>query len=143
MTENQEAVKAEETVQEEKAVAATQEAAAETDEEIKPDAEKKEEAVNPNLRTLEVTIDGKEFQDGVTKELRRLSKKAKMPGFRPGHVPFAMVEAMYGQQASAEVINTLLEREANKAMRDGQYRVVAESPSRSLRPKAARTFVSK
>ena len=108
MTENQEAVKAEETVQEEKAVAATQEAA----------AEKKEEAVNPNLRTLEVTIDGKEFQDGVTKELRRLSKKAKMPGFRPGHVPFAMVEAMYGQQASAEVINTLLEREANKAMRD-------------------------
>ena len=40
MTENQEAVKAEETVQEEKAVAATQEAA----------AEKKEEAVNPNLR---------------------------------------------------------------------------------------------
>lgn len=94
MTENQEAVKAEETVQEEKAVAATQEAA----------AEQKEEAVNPNLRTLEVTIDGKEFQDGVTKELRRLSKKAKMPGFRPGHVPFAMVEAMYGQQASAEVI---------------------------------------
>ena len=105
MTENQEAVKAEETVQEEKAVAATQEAA----------AEQKEEAVNPNLRTLEVTIDGKEFQDGVTKELRRLSKKAKMPGFRPGHVPFAMVEAMYGQQASAEVINKLLEREANKA----------------------------
>ena len=48
MTENQEAVKAEETVQEEKAVAATQEAA----------AEQKEEAVNPNLRTLEVTIDG-------------------------------------------------------------------------------------
>ena len=124
MTENQEAVKAEETVQEEKAVAATQEAA----------AEKKEEAVNPNLRTLEVTIDGKEFQDGVTKELRRLSKKAKMPGFRPGHVPFAMVEAMYGQQASAEVINTLLEREANKAMRDGQYRVVGQFDAKPLAP---------
>ena len=124
MTENQEAVKAEETVQEEKAVAATQEAA----------AEQKEEAVNPNLRTLEVTIDGKEFQDGVTKELRRLSKKAKMPGFRPGHVPFAMVEAMYGQQASAEVINTLLEREANKAMRDGQYRVVGQFDAKPLAP---------
>ena len=115
MTENQEAVKA---------VAATQEAA----------AEQKEEAVNPNLRTLEVTIDGKEFQDGVTKELRRLSKKAKMPGFRPGHVPFAMVEAMYGQQASAEVINKLLEREANKAMREGQYRVVGQFDAKPLAP---------
>ena len=124
MTENQEAVKAEETVQEEKAVAATQEAA----------AEQKEEAVNPNLRTLEVTIDGKEFQDGVTKELRRLSKKAKMPGFRPGHVPFAMVEAMYGQQASAEVVNKLLEREANKAMREGQYREVGQFDAKPLAP---------
>ena len=81
-----------------------------------------------------MTIDGKEFQDGVTKELRRLSKKAKMPGFRPGHVPFAMVEAMYGQQASAEVINTLLEREANKAMRDGQYRVVGQFDAKPLAP---------
>ena len=123
MTENQEAVKAEETVQEEKAVAATQEAA----------AEQKEEAVNPNLRTLEVTIDGKEFQDGVTKELRRLSKKAKMPGFRPGHVPFAMVEAMYGQQASAEVINKLT-RQCAKA---NIVWLVSSTPSRSPRPKAA------
>ena len=122
MTENQEAVKAEETVKEETAVAATQEAAAET------------QAVNPNLRTLEVTINGKEFQDGVTKELRRLAKKAKMPGFRPGHVPFGMVEAMYGQQASAEVINKLLEREANKAMREGQFRVVGQFDAKPLAP---------
>lgn len=122
MTENQEAVKAEETVKEETAVAATQEAAVET------------QAVNPNLRTLEVTINGKEFQDGVTKELRRLAKKAKMPGFRPGHVPFGMVEAMYGQQASAEVINKLLEREANKAMREGQFRVVGQFDAKPLAP---------
>ena len=116
MTENQEAVKAEETVKEETAAVETK------------------EAVNPNLRTLEVTISGKEFQDGVTKELRRLSKKAKMPGFRPGHVPFAMVEAMYGQQASAEVVNKLLEREANKAMREGQYRVVGQFDAKPLAP---------
>ena len=92
MTENQEAVKAEETVKEETTAAAAQET----------------EVKNPNLRTIEVTVNGKEFRDGVTKELRRLSKKAKMPGFRPGHVPFGMVEAMYGQQASGDVINKLL-----------------------------------
>ena len=126
MTENQEAVKAEEAVKEETAVAATQETAAEAKQE--PVVE------NPNLRTIEVTIAGKEFQDAVTKELRRLGKKAKMPGFRPGHVPFAMVEAMYGQQASSEVLNTMLEREANKAMREGQYHVVGQFDAKPLAP---------
>lgn len=114
MTENQEAVKAEETVKEETAAAAAQE----------PAAEKAE--VNPNLRTLQVTVDGKEFRAETTKELRRIAKKAKMPGFRPGHVPFAMIEAMYGQQAAGDVVNKLLEREANKAMREGQFHVIGQ-----------------
>lgn len=118
MTENQEAVKAEETVKEETTAAAAQET----------------EVKNPNLRTIEVTVNGKEFRDGVTKELRRLSKKAKMPGFRPGHVPFGMVEAMYGQQASGDVINKLLEREANKAMHEGKYRVVGQFDAKPLAP---------
>ena len=61
-----------------------------------------------------------------------------MPGFRPGHVPFAMVEAMYGQQASAEVINKLLEREANKQCAKANIVwLVSSTPSRSPRPKAA------
>ena len=118
MTDNQEAVKAEETVKEETTAAAAQET----------------EVKNPNLRTIEVTVNGKEFRDGVTKELRRLSKKAKMPGFRPGHVPFGMVEAMYGQQASGDVINKLLEREANKAMHEGKYRVVGQFDAKPLAP---------
>lgn len=122
MTENQEAVKAEETVKEETAAAAapTEEKAAQ------------EEHVNPNLRKLEVTLNGQEIQDGITKELRRLAKKARMPGFRPGHVPFDMVSAMYGQQASSDVINKILEREANKAMRDAQMKVVGTFDAKML-----------
>lgn len=123
MTENQEAVKAEETVKEETAAAAEQTAAA-------------QQEVNPNLRTLEVTVAAKDIQDGVTKELRRLSKKAKMPGFRPGHVPFSMVEAMYGQQAHYDIINQLIEREANKAMREGNYRVVGTFDAKPLATEA-------
>lgn len=131
MTENQEAVKAEETVKEETTAAATQETAAQTQEAA---TETKEAApeVNPNLRTIEVTVNGKEVQDGVTKELRRLSKKAKMPGFRPGHLPFDMVQAMYGNQAFSEVINKLLEREANKAMREGKFMVVGQFDAKPL-----------
>ena len=80
MTENQEAVKAEETVQEEKAVAATQEAA----------AEQKEEAVNPNLRTLEVTIDGKEFTANI--------KADTMPSLLAG-VEYEITLTVVGQEA--------------------------------------------
>lgn len=65
------------------------------------------EAVNPLLRTIEFSIQRKDVDAAVAKELRKAAKTAKFHGFRPGKAPFAMVEAAYGAEAQYRAINDL------------------------------------
>lgn len=49
-----------------------------------------------------------DYQDKVEKELKTLQKKAQMPGFRPGKVPFGMVRKLYGKSVLVEEVNKVL-----------------------------------
>lgn len=50
-----------------------------------------------------------DYQPKVEKTLKDLSKRAQMPGFRPGKVPMGIIRKMHGTQAKAEAINSLLQ----------------------------------
>jgi len=59
-------------------------------------------------RRVEVAVPATEVADEVDKRLKRISRTARLKGFRPGKVPFAVVRQQFGEQVHAEVVNDLM-----------------------------------
>ncbi|MDR0251357.1 MAG: trigger factor [Burkholderiales bacterium] len=59
----------------------------------------------------------------VQKRLTRLSKTAKIAGFRPGKVPMKMVTQQYGPQVRSEVITDQVQTNFSEAVREHNLRV--------------------
>lgn len=57
---------------------------------------------------LKIKVGPTDYRESVDKILRDYRKKAAMPGFRPGMVPFGMIKKMYGKGVMADEINKLL-----------------------------------
>ena len=62
---------------------------------------------------LTITVEKEDYQEKVEKTLKDYRKRAQVPGFRPGMVPFGMIQKMYGAQATIEVLNTLVSETLN------------------------------
>ena len=68
---------------------------------------------------LKVQISPEDYQSKVKNELEKYRKSAKVPGFRPGHVPVGLIQKQYGKSVLAETLNKL----AN----DGLYNFIKEN----------------
>ncbi|MCB9024649.1 MAG: trigger factor [Lentimicrobium sp.] len=58
--------------------------------------------------TVKIDLSPADYEEKVMKVLRDYQRKAQMPGFRPGKVPFGLTKKMYGQAVTADEINKLL-----------------------------------
>ena len=67
---------------------------------------------------LKVEIEATDYQTKVKAALDKYRKTAKIPGFRPGHVPAALIQKQYGK-------SVLLE-ELNKITNDALYRYIID-----------------
>ncbi|CAG0994419.1 Trigger factor [Rhodocyclaceae bacterium] len=74
-------------------------------------------------RRIDMSVPMAEIEKEVEQQLRRLSKTVKMPGFRPGKVPFKMVAQQYGGQARSEAIGTAVEKAFGAKVREQNLRV--------------------
>jgi trigger factor len=63
--------------------------------------------------TIKVEIEENDYLDAVKKILKDYQKKANMPGFRPGKVPFGIIQKMYGKAVKADEVNKLLSETLN------------------------------
>ena len=54
---------------------------------------------------LKVQISPEDYQSKVKNELEKYRKSAKVPGFRPGHVPVGLIQKQYGKSVLAETLN--------------------------------------
>ncbi len=59
-------------------------------------------------RRLEVAVPADDVQREVEQRLRRLSRTARLKGFRPGKAPLAVVRQQFGEQVHAEVVGELM-----------------------------------
>lgn len=66
-----------------------------------------------NLISIKINVVKEDYEAQVKEELNKLRKKASVPGFRPGMVPFGMIKKMYGTQATIEVLNDLVSKTLN------------------------------
>jgi len=59
-------------------------------------------------RRMEVAVPATEVANEVQQRLRRLSRTARLKGFRPGKAPLAVITKQFGEQVRAEVVSDLM-----------------------------------
>ncbi|MDB5802467.1 MAG: trigger factor [Rhodocyclales bacterium] len=74
-------------------------------------------------RRIEMAVSLAEIDQGVNERLKRMSRTVKMSGFRPGKVPFKIVEQTYGPQIRSEVLGDAVERSFGEKVREQNLRV--------------------
>ena len=65
-------------------------------------------------RSYDVVVTAQQLEKEIDKELQKIGKKVKIPGFRPGKIPPVILRQRYGASVTGEV----LERTANQAAQE-------------------------
>lgn len=60
------------------------------------------------LAQVTIKLDKPDYEARVTNVLKDHAKKANMPGFRPGKVPFGLIKKQYGTSVLVDEVNRLL-----------------------------------
>jgi len=75
--------------------------------------------LNPDCpRELVLDVPAEDVSKSFRRVTRQYQKHAKIPGFRPGKVPDAVIQRRFGAEIRKEVIDTLLPERFNQAVRD-------------------------
>ena len=74
--------------------------------------------------TVRIAITPEDYDEKVTKLLKDYQRKANIPGFRPGHIPFGMVKKMYGKAIMAEEINKIISDSIIKYIEDEHLEIL-------------------
>jgi len=75
---------------------------------------------------LTINIEKADYEAKVKTALKDFSKKASLPGFRPGKVPASLIQKRFGTEIKAEEINKFLSEEVNKYIRENKVNMLAE-----------------
>jgi trigger factor len=82
---------------------------------------------NPLERRLDLSVAIDALENTTDERLRHMGRSVKMPGFRPGKVPFAIVKQQYGEKTRHEALNEVLGKVFGEAV-EGQKLNVAGPP---------------
>ena len=80
---------------------------------------------------ITVKLDKADYQPQVEKSLKKLRQQAKVPGFRPGMVPIALVQKMYGKSVKADEITKTVSENLNNYIKEQKINILGE-PLRSV-----------
>jgi len=81
---------------------------------------------------LKVEITPADYQEKVKKSLEKYRKTAKVPGFRPGHVPMAFIQKQYGNSILADELNHLVNDALGKYIQESKLELLGRPlPSES------------
>ncbi len=76
--------------------------------------------------TVKIAVSPAEYNESVNKVLKEYQRKANVPGFRPGHVPFGMIKKMYGSAVFADEVNKLVSDALSKYIADEKLDVLGQ-----------------
>ena len=75
---------------------------------------------------LSVGLEKADYQEKVNNALKDAKKRAQMPGFRPGMVPMAIIQKMYGKAIKAEEINKILQEAVFNYIKENKIDMLGE-----------------
>lgn len=73
-------------------------------------------------RKMTVQVPAERVDNEIDTRLRRMTRTAKVKGFRPGKVPFKVVKQQYGPQVRDEVMQELLRQTYGEALQEKELR---------------------
>ena len=85
--------------------------------------EKNEETVSGKIT---IQLEKADYEAKVGNKLKEYSKKAQMPGFRPGKVPVGLIKKMYGTQAKAEEVNEILQNALFNYIKENKINILGQ-----------------
>ncbi len=86
---------------------------------------------------ITVEINENDYTELVKKSLNDYRRKANIPGFRAGKVPFGMVKKMYGKAVLGEEVNKLLSEKLNSYITENKLNLLGNPlPSADKQDKA-------
>ncbi|MDY0368349.1 MAG: trigger factor family protein [Bacteroidales bacterium] len=83
-----------------------------------------QEKTNAGTVLLELLITREDLIPKVDKVLRDYQRKANIPGFRPGKVPFGMVKKMYGDVAMVDELNKYVSESLNNYFVENKINII-------------------
>ncbi len=81
------------------------------------------ETISTLERRLKVSLPTQDINSEVDNRLRRMCRTVKMHGFRPGKVPYKLVQQQYGGQIRQEVLGDILQKTFSETIRQKNLRV--------------------
>ncbi len=69
-------------------------------------------------QTLKIKIKASSFAQKMSDKLESLRKEAKLPGFRPGQAPLAIIRQKYENAVKGEVLDDLINQEVSKTLKE-------------------------
>jgi len=73
---------------------------------------------------IKIELLKEDYQEKVKTLLKDYQKKANVPGFRPGKVPFGMINKLYGKSVLAEEVNKLISDSLNQYIIDNKIDIL-------------------
>jgi len=86
----------------------------------------KQEKLTELTSKLTIEVAEQDYQGQVKKTLTGLQQKANIPGFRPGKVPFGMIQKMYGNSVMVDEVNKVLSDALNKYIDDNKLELLGQ-----------------
>ena len=83
------------------------------------------EDLSPIKKKIGVALPPEEVRAEIEQAYRGLQQRARIKGFRPGHVPRAVLERYYGEQVRSEVIGKLIQDSYLRALEEHHLHAVA------------------
>lgn len=83
------------------------------------------EKINPVQYRLSIEVTSDEVNSAFEAALKKIQRKAKIQGFRPGKAPLNVIKKLYGSNVSADVHQDLVNKHLFKALDEQTIRPIA------------------
>src|SRR5512139_401198 len=71
-------------------------------------------------RRMEVSVPKEQIQQAIDERLQRVSRTAKLKGFRPGKAPIKIIRQQFGDQVRQEVLSDLMQQSFSRAIAEAK-----------------------
>ena len=75
---------------------------------------------------VSIKVDKEDYAEDMNKRLKDYRRNADIRGFRKGMAPMSLIEKMYGGQALADAVNTVVSQQIGKYIEDNKLNVIGE-----------------
>lgn len=74
--------------------------------------------------SIKVAVSKQDYEESVNKTLKDYQRKANMPGFRPGKVPYGLITKMYGKPVLLDEVNKLVSESLQNYIAENDLKLI-------------------